>query len=86
MLSCVVKLGLAGDTMLGRLVAERLSERPPESIFDRELVEIAREADLFVLNLECCISDRGSRWPDPAKPVLLPCPAAGRGGAGASPG
>ena len=50
MLFAVMKLGLAGDAMLGRLVAERLSERPPESIFDRELVEIAHEADLFVLN------------------------------------
>jgi poly-gamma-glutamate synthesis protein (capsule biosynthesis protein) len=58
-----VKLALAGDTMLGRGVADRLEREPPESLFAPELVEIAREADLFVLNLECCISARGEPWP-----------------------
>jgi poly-gamma-glutamate synthesis protein (capsule biosynthesis protein) len=32
-------------------------------LFAPELVEIVREADLFVLNLECCISARGEPWP-----------------------
>jgi hypothetical protein len=58
-----MKLALAGDTMLGRGVAERLEREPPASLFAPELVEIAREADLFVLNLECCISARGEPWP-----------------------
>ena len=58
-----MKLALAGDTMLGRGVADRLEREPPESLFAPELVEIAREADLFVLNLECCISARGEPWP-----------------------
>ena len=58
-----MKLALAGDTMLGRGVAERLEREPPESLFAPDLVEIAREADLFVLNLECCISARGQPWP-----------------------
>jgi poly-gamma-glutamate capsule biosynthesis protein CapA/YwtB (metallophosphatase superfamily) len=58
-----VKLALAGDTMLGRGVAEQLEREPPESLFALELVEIVREADLFVLNLECCISARGEPWP-----------------------
>jgi poly-gamma-glutamate synthesis protein (capsule biosynthesis protein) len=53
-----VRLALAGDTMLGRGVAEELQRRRPESLVDPELVEIARGADLFVLNLECCISER----------------------------
>jgi poly-gamma-glutamate synthesis protein (capsule biosynthesis protein) len=38
------------------------------------LSPIAREADLFVLNLECAISDRGERWPDPAKPFYFRAP------------
>jgi poly-gamma-glutamate capsule biosynthesis protein CapA/YwtB (metallophosphatase superfamily) len=54
-----VKLALAGDTMLGRGVAEVLGKRPPDSLVDPALVEITRAADLFVLNLECCISERG---------------------------
>jgi poly-gamma-glutamate synthesis protein (capsule biosynthesis protein) len=53
-----VRLALAGDTMLGRGVAEVLLRQPPESLVDPELVEITRGADLFVLNLECCISER----------------------------
>jgi poly-gamma-glutamate capsule biosynthesis protein CapA/YwtB (metallophosphatase superfamily) len=53
-----VRLALAGDTMLGRGVAEVLRGQPPESLVDPELVEITRGADLFVLNLECCISER----------------------------
>jgi poly-gamma-glutamate capsule biosynthesis protein CapA/YwtB (metallophosphatase superfamily) len=54
-----VKLALAGDTMLGRAVADELGRRPPESLVDEALAEITRGADLFVLNLECCISERG---------------------------
>jgi hypothetical protein len=53
-----VKLALAGDTMLGRGVGAELGRRPPESLVDPKLVEITRSADLFVLNLECCISER----------------------------
>jgi poly-gamma-glutamate synthesis protein (capsule biosynthesis protein) len=58
-----VKLALAGDTMLGRGVAERLADDPNHTLFDAELVDIIREADLFVLNLECCVSARGRPTP-----------------------
>jgi poly-gamma-glutamate capsule biosynthesis protein CapA/YwtB (metallophosphatase superfamily) len=58
-----VKLALAGDTMLGRKVAERLESEPPESLVAPDVVAVAREADLFVLNLECCISERGEPFP-----------------------
>jgi poly-gamma-glutamate capsule biosynthesis protein CapA/YwtB (metallophosphatase superfamily) len=58
-----VKLALAGDTMLGRGVAERLDDDPNHTLFEPELVEIIREADLFLLNLECCISARGRPTP-----------------------
>jgi poly-gamma-glutamate capsule biosynthesis protein CapA/YwtB (metallophosphatase superfamily) len=66
-----VKLALAGDTMLGRGVAEALATRHPEALVAPEVVAFAREADLFVLNLECCISERGDPWPDPGKPFFF---------------
>jgi poly-gamma-glutamate capsule biosynthesis protein CapA/YwtB (metallophosphatase superfamily) len=59
-----VKLALAGDTMLGRGVAKELGKRRPDSLVDQAIVEITRAADLFVLNLECCISERGEPVPD----------------------
>lgn len=69
-------LALAGDTMLGRGVAARLESAPAETLFAPELVRVTNEADLFVLNLECCISNRGERWPDPAKPFFFRAPPA----------
>jgi poly-gamma-glutamate capsule biosynthesis protein CapA/YwtB (metallophosphatase superfamily) len=58
-----VKLALAGDTMLGRSVGERLMDDPEHMLFAPELVDVIGEADLFVLNLECCISARGQPTP-----------------------
>ncbi len=69
-----VRLALAGDTMLGRKVAEALESTPPDSVVDPAVIEAASEADLFVLNLECCISERGERWPDPRKPFFFRAP------------
>jgi poly-gamma-glutamate capsule biosynthesis protein CapA/YwtB (metallophosphatase superfamily) len=69
-----VKLALAGDTMLGRKVADAIRSNGPASLFAPDVVALAREADLFVLNLECCISDRGRRWADPYKPFFFRAP------------
>ena len=69
-----MKLALAGDTMLGRGVAEALAEREPASLVAPEVVALAREADLFVLNLECCISERGQPWPAAGKPFFFRAP------------
>ncbi|HYT81279.1 MAG TPA: CapA family protein, partial [Actinomycetota bacterium] len=69
-------LGLAGDTMLGRGVAERLASAPPESLFAPGILDIVHEADLFVLNLECCISERGRPWAAPGKPFFFRAPPA----------
>ena len=60
-LTAAVTLALAGDTMLGRGVGERLAADPEHVLLAPEVAEIARSADLFVLNLECCISERGER-------------------------
>ncbi len=69
-----ITVALAGDTMLGRGVAERLESDSPESLVAPEVVAAVREADLFVLNLECCISDRGRPWPRPDKPFFFRAP------------
>ena len=49
-------------------------ERTGRAPFDDDVVAVANEADLFVLNLECCISERGQRWPDPRKPFFFRAP------------
>ena len=67
-------IALAGDTMLGRGVGALLTKRPDRPICAPGVVEVARSADLFVLNLECCISGRGTRWPDPSKPFFFRAP------------
>jgi poly-gamma-glutamate synthesis protein (capsule biosynthesis protein) len=60
--------------MLGRGVAERLGDVAPDALVDPAVVEFAGRADLFVLNLECCISERGEPWPDPTKPFFFRAP------------
>jgi poly-gamma-glutamate capsule biosynthesis protein CapA/YwtB (metallophosphatase superfamily) len=71
-----MKLALAGDTMLGRGVADAISRDPGRPLLAPEVVAAAAEADLFLLNLECCISDGGRRWPDPRKPFFFRAPPA----------
>jgi poly-gamma-glutamate synthesis protein (capsule biosynthesis protein) len=70
----VCTLAFAGDTMLGRGVAQRLVAEGPRSLIAPEVREITADADLFVLNLECCISERGQPWPDPAKRFFFRAP------------
>jgi poly-gamma-glutamate capsule biosynthesis protein CapA/YwtB (metallophosphatase superfamily) len=72
----VITVALAGDTMLGRGVAERLRSDPSDSVVAPEVIEATGEADLFVLNLECCISDRGQPWPRLGKPFFFRAPPA----------
>src|SRR5918992_2360581 len=69
-----VTLALAGDTMLGRGVGERLAADPGHALLADDAAEIARSADLFVLNLECCISERGARVQEPGKPFFFRAP------------
>jgi poly-gamma-glutamate synthesis protein (capsule biosynthesis protein) len=69
-----VILGLAGDTMLGRLVGERLGKVRASALIAADVVAVAHEADLFVANLECCISERGEPWPAPGKPFFFRAP------------
>ncbi|MGW2374691.1 MULTISPECIES: CapA family protein [Kitasatospora] len=68
-------VALAGDTMLGRAVAEELRRSPtPGTVLSPEVQQALAGADLVVLNLECCLSGRGERWPDPRKPFFFRAP------------
>jgi poly-gamma-glutamate capsule biosynthesis protein CapA/YwtB (metallophosphatase superfamily) len=68
-----MRLGLAGDTMLGRGVADALSRDPTALVADA-VASVMRECDLCILNLECCVSTRGRRWPAPDKPFFFRAP------------
>jgi poly-gamma-glutamate capsule biosynthesis protein CapA/YwtB (metallophosphatase superfamily) len=69
-----VTVALAGDTMLGRGVARALATTPPEALVAPEVRATLGQADLVVLNLECCISERGRRWAAPGKPFFFRAP------------
>jgi poly-gamma-glutamate capsule biosynthesis protein CapA/YwtB (metallophosphatase superfamily) len=60
--------------MLGRKVAEAIADRGPRGLVAPEVRDLAGEADLFLLNLECCISTRGAPWSDPRKPFFFRAP------------
>lgn len=62
--------------MLGRKVGERIAADGADRLIADEIVAIVREADAFVLNLECCISEGGTPWPDPRKPFFFRAPPA----------
>lgn len=70
-----VTLALAGDTMLGRGVAALLEfTNEPAAYLADGVREHLAEADLVVLNLECCVSARGSKWASPGKPFHFRAP------------
>ena len=65
-------IGLLGDVMLGRSVAEALQEAPPGELWDEGVRELCGSLDLVVCNLECCISERGERTERiPGKPFFF---------------
>lgn len=67
-------IALGGDVMLGRGVAETLADRPATDVWSPELRAIFGEADVAVVNLECCISDRGEPWDPGRKPFHFRAP------------
>ncbi|MEO3823724.1 CapA family protein [Actinomadura sp. B10D3] len=71
-----ITLALAGDTMLGRGVADEIAASGPHGLFSGGVREVFAEADLAVLNLECCVSARGRRWDAPGKPFHFRAPPA----------
>lgn len=69
-----ITLALAGDTMLGRMVGTRVAIEPFETIIHPALRDVIAGADLAIVNLECCVSDRGERWRQPGKPFFFRAP------------
>jgi poly-gamma-glutamate capsule biosynthesis protein CapA/YwtB (metallophosphatase superfamily) len=76
-----VKVGLLGDVMLGRLVGEAVaSGTPPATLWSDELRALCASLDLVIVNLECCLSERGARTRViPGKPFFFRGPPAAVG-------
>jgi poly-gamma-glutamate synthesis protein (capsule biosynthesis protein) len=67
-------IALGGDVMLGRGVAESLGSRSPVDVWSPEVRAVLAEADLVVVNLECCLSERGEPWDPGRKPFHFRAP------------
>ncbi|WP_440007152.1 CapA family protein [Halomicrococcus sp. SG-WS-1] len=57
----MVRLGFTGDVMLGRLVDEHQRRRPEDAVWG-DVVDRLRALDGLFVNLECCLSTRGTPW------------------------
>ncbi|GAB2930789.1 CapA family protein [Streptomyces mayteni] len=68
------RLALAGDTMLGRGVAEEIGRHGTAALLADGLRAELATADAVFLNLECCVSDRGAPIPIPGKPFFFRAP------------
>ncbi|WP_129114565.1 CapA family protein [Halegenticoccus tardaugens] len=55
------RIGLAGDVMLGRQVDARQRSRPLDAVWGDVLPRL-RSLDGLLINLECCLSERGRPW------------------------
>ena len=53
-------IGLLGDVMLGRAVAEKLDSAPAADVWSPDVCEACRACDALIVNLECCVSARGA--------------------------
>jgi poly-gamma-glutamate synthesis protein (capsule biosynthesis protein) len=69
-----ITIALGGDVMLGRGVAESLIGRSPIDVWSPDVRAVLAEADLVVVNLECCISERGEPWDPGRKPFHFRAP------------
>jgi len=61
-----VRILLAGDVMLGRLVNQALKHKDPDYVWG-DTLPLFRAADVRICNLECVLSDRGRPWSVPPK-------------------
>ncbi|MGI5202652.1 CapA family protein [Spirillospora sp. CA-108201] len=71
-----ITIALAGDTMLGRGVGQEIDASGPHGLFSDGVREVFHQADLALVNLECCVSGRGRRWDAPGKPFHFRAPPA----------
>ncbi|MBI3019316.1 MAG: CapA family protein [Deltaproteobacteria bacterium] len=56
-----LKIAFCGDVMLGRGVNEVILKRDPSYVWG-DVLALRKNVDLFAINLECVISQRGSPW------------------------
>jgi poly-gamma-glutamate capsule biosynthesis protein CapA/YwtB (metallophosphatase superfamily) len=63
----MTKLGFTGDVMLGRLVDERQRRRSADAVWGN-VDDRLRNLDGLFINLECCLSARGTPWTDTYRP------------------
>lgn len=56
-----IRIGFTGDVMLGRLVDQHQRERPVEAVWGNLRDRLGSLDGLFI-NLECCLSTRGTKW------------------------
>jgi poly-gamma-glutamate capsule biosynthesis protein CapA/YwtB (metallophosphatase superfamily) len=75
----MTRIAVLGDTMLGRLCADRAATADAADLLGERVRAALGAADLVVANLECCISARGRRWPAPGKPYFFRAPPAAAG-------
>jgi len=57
------RIGLVGDLMFGRNVDAVHRDGSPDAVWG-SMHEHLQTLDGVVANLECCVSERGERWPD----------------------
>jgi poly-gamma-glutamate synthesis protein (capsule biosynthesis protein) len=69
-----ITIALGGDTMLGRGVGHEITATGPYGLFDDRVRQAFAGADLRVLNLECCVSRRGSPCTAPGRPFHFRAP------------
>jgi poly-gamma-glutamate capsule biosynthesis protein CapA/YwtB (metallophosphatase superfamily) len=78
-------IGLTGDVMLGRKVDESQRQRPVDAVWG-DLRSHLQSLDGLCINLECCLSTRGSPWQRTRRPFHFRAdpgwavPALGRAG------
>jgi poly-gamma-glutamate capsule biosynthesis protein CapA/YwtB (metallophosphatase superfamily) len=53
-------IGLLGDVMLGRKVAEALAVTPAAEVWSSGVRDACAGCDAVVVNLECCVAERGA--------------------------
>ncbi|WP_458208285.1 CapA family protein [Haladaptatus sp. NG-SE-30] len=63
----MTQLGFTGDVMLGRLVDERQRQRSVDAVWGN-VDDRLRELDGLFINLECCLSARGTPWTETYRP------------------
>jgi len=55
----MLSIGVLGDVMLGRGVAQRLNQSPAAAVWSEALLALTTSLDVVIANLECCLATGG---------------------------